>query len=197
MNSDYYSCISSDESEGSFYIARKRRRESSGHEFHYERRKSLKHSRSVSSEIRPIRKKVELTKYREVKYEQEKIECLQKSKECINRLLIEINELETLYREISENPESNGFITSVSPKRNENTSYFSCSNIDEIEKDNGHRNERNPKFIVHLDPRKEDVKEVYCKLDEFLEHKYLQKKVKELESALKAAKNSNDNDVHK
>lgn len=129
MNSDYYSCISSDESEGSFYIARKRRRESSGHEFHYEGRKSLKHSRSVSSEIRSIRKTVELTKYREVKYEQEKRERLQKNKECINRLLIEINELETLYREISENPERNGFITSVSPKRDKNTTYFSCSNI--------------------------------------------------------------------
>ncbi|KAM3181253.1 hypothetical protein ACTXT7_014724 [Hymenolepis weldensis] len=176
MNSDYYSCISSDESEGSFYIARKRRRESSGHEFQYEKRKSLKHSRSVSSEIRSIRKTVELTNYREVKYEQEKKERLQKNKECINRLLIEINELETLYREISENPESNGFITSVSPKRNENTSYFPCSNID---------------------PRKEDVKEVYCKLDEFLENKYLRKKVKELESALKAAKTSSDEDVRK
>nr|CDS31163.1 hypothetical protein HmN_000058600 [Hymenolepis microstoma] len=201
MNLDQYSSISSDESEGSCYIACKSIRESSGHDSHHEIRKSPKCSRLVSSEPHSLRNSVEPSSCHELDYELEKREHLQKGKECINKLLIEINELETLYREISENAQSSGIVTSVSSNKNGKSNYFSCSNSDEMEsyqlprdRDRGVRNEQNPKYIVHLDPEKEDVMEVYCKLDEFLENKYLRKKVQELERALKHTKSSSSID---
>ncbi|VDO13582.1 unnamed protein product [Rodentolepis nana] len=201
MNSDYYSPVSSEKSEESCYCHCTSLGESSEHDSSQEIGQSSQLSRSVSSESSSLHTSVEVSNYRELDYELGKRERLRKGKECINKLLIEINELEALYCEIRENSQGSDIKMFVSPDENGGSNYISCSNSDEVEsyklpRDRGSRdgNEHNPRYIIHFDPEKEEVIEVYCKLDEFLETKYLRKKVKELEIALKLAKTSSSID---